>query len=259
MARDFFDYLADRPDQDYYAALGSGQRVQVKKKFQKKARKAFDLCETAIAAEGQKGAYKKWRNVFGRAYPSDEAVGVKKAAYIVEGASQALDTEEFIEDRFTVDMGVGQTSLYLAFGDKASLYLAAIKRFEESYGVLNMNRIEASASLPAAIATLLEDAISRYTAPRHPLGCMILSGRVCDKPSQRKLLLKLRERRSRQGTAISHAMRGFSDITDSTFLSQYLLSQLIGLSTLACDGVPASILRKSIPLVTAGALAAATP
>lgn len=104
MARDFFDYLADRPDQDYYAALGSGQRVQVKKKFQKKARKAFDLCESAIAAEGQKGAYKKWRKVFGRAYPSDEAVGVKKAAYIVEGASQALDTEEFIEDRLPVDI-----------------------------------------------------------------------------------------------------------------------------------------------------------
>ncbi|MCK6103963.1 TetR/AcrR family transcriptional regulator [Brevundimonas sp. EYE_349] len=153
-------------------------------------------------------------------------------------------------------MGVGQTSLYSAFGDKASLYLAAIKRFEITHGVLNMSRVEASTSLSAAITVLLEDAISRYTAPRRPLGCMILSGRVCDKPSQRKLLLKLRERRSRQGTAISHAMRGFSDITDPTFLSQYLLSHLIGLSTLACDGVPASILRKSVPLVTAGALAA---
>lgn len=161
-----------------------------------------------------------------------------------------------VRDLGTV-MGVGQTSLYLAFGDKASLYLAAIKRFEASYGVLTMSRIEASASLPAAIATLLEDAISRYTAPRRPPGCMILSGRACDKPSQRKLLLKLRERRSRQGTAISHAMRGFSGITVSRFLSQYLLSHLIGLSTPACDGVPASILRKSVPLVTAGALAAA--
>lgn len=155
-------------------------------------------------------------------------------------------------------MGIGQTSLYSAFGDKASLYLAAIKRFEVSYCVLNMSRVEASASLPAAITTLLEDAVSRYTAPRLPHGCMILSGRVCDKPSQRKLLLKLRERRSRQGTAISHAMGGFSDITDSGSISQYLLSQLIGLSTLACDGVPASILRKSIPLIAAGASLAVT-
>lgn len=153
-------------------------------------------------------------------------------------------------------LGIGQTSLYSAFGDKASLYLAAIKRFEVTYGVLNMRRVEASASLQAAITALLEDAISRYTAPRHPLGCMILSGRVSDIPSQRKLLLKLRERRSRQGAAISHALGAFVDIKSRTAVSQYLLTQLIGLSTLACDGVPASILRTSIPLVTAGALAA---
>lgn len=163
-----------------------------------------------------------------------------------------------VRDLGTV-MGVGQTSLYSAFGDKASLYLAAIKRFEITQGVLSMSRVEAAPSLSDAITVLLEDAISRYTAPRRPLGCMILSGRVCDKPSQRNLFLKLRERRSRQGTAIAHAMRGFSDITDPSVVSKYLLSHLIGLSTLACDGVPASILRKSIPLVTAGALAAAKP
>ena len=156
-------------------------------------------------------------------------------------------------------LGIGQTSLYSAFGDKASLYLAAIKRFEVTYGVLNMSRIEASASLPAAITALLEDAISRYTAPQRPLGCMILSGRICDKPNQRKLLLKLRERRNRQGAAISHALEPFVDIKSRTALGQYLLTQLIGLSTLACDGVPASILRTSIPLVTASALVVVTP
>jgi len=154
-------------------------------------------------------------------------------------------------------MGVSQTSLYSAFVDKASLYLTSIKHFEITHGVLSMSRVEASTTLSAAITVLLEDAISRYTAPRRPLGCMILSGRICDKPDQRKLLLKLRERRSRQGTAISHAMRGFSDTTDPTLLSQYLLSNLIGLSTLARDGVPASILRKSVSLMTAGALEAA--
>jgi len=45
LSRDFFKYLADQPDQDYYAALGSGQRVKVKQKFQKKAKKAHELCQ----------------------------------------------------------------------------------------------------------------------------------------------------------------------------------------------------------------------
>jgi hypothetical protein len=39
MSRDFFEYLSGLPDQEYFAAVGSGQRVKVKKKFQKKAKK----------------------------------------------------------------------------------------------------------------------------------------------------------------------------------------------------------------------------
>ena len=152
-------------------------------------------------------------------------------------------------------MGIGQTSLYSAFGDKASLYLAAIKHYEITSDVLKMSRVEASTSLPTAITVLLEDAVSRYTAPRRPLGCMILSGYVSDTPSQRKLYLKLRERRSRQGTAIAHALRAFGDLNFRTSLGQYLLAQLIGLSKLSCDGVPASVLQTAIPFITAGALA----
>jgi hypothetical protein len=102
MVRDFFDYLAGLPDQDYYAALGSGQRVKVKKKFQKKARKAVELCEDALAAEGQDGAYRKWRKVFGRSFPAPLAKFEK--AFVTLGGHSARDTEEFIEDQFPVDV-----------------------------------------------------------------------------------------------------------------------------------------------------------
>lgn len=102
MGRDFFGYLKDQPDQDHYGALGSGQRVAVKKKFQRKAGKAFDLCEAAIAAAGEVGEYRKWRKVFGRAYPAPEVVVAK--AYVSEAGHQALNTEQFIEDQFRVDV-----------------------------------------------------------------------------------------------------------------------------------------------------------
>jgi hypothetical protein len=39
MSRDFFKYLSELPEQDHYKALGSGQNVKVKKKFQRKAKK----------------------------------------------------------------------------------------------------------------------------------------------------------------------------------------------------------------------------
>jgi hypothetical protein len=102
MCRDFFLYLGSQPDQDRYAALGSGQHVKVKKKFQKKANKAHGLCLDAIAASGQDNEYKKWRKVFGRHYPAP-TTEVEKA-FIGEGNYQARDTEQHIEDRFPIDI-----------------------------------------------------------------------------------------------------------------------------------------------------------
>lgn len=61
LSRDFFKYLSELPEQTEYAALGSKQRVKVKKKFQKKAKKAYDLCSKAIDAENQSSVNDKWK------------------------------------------------------------------------------------------------------------------------------------------------------------------------------------------------------
>lgn len=43
MSRDFFDYLRKQPkDQKEYSALGSNQRVKVKRSFTHKAKKAYN-------------------------------------------------------------------------------------------------------------------------------------------------------------------------------------------------------------------------
>lgn len=94
MARDFFAFLAAEPDQDYYLALGSNQRVRVKARFQPKAKKAYKRCVEAIENEGKASANKRWREVFGTAVP-------RKAA---ESSFTFKDTEEFIEDRHPVDI-----------------------------------------------------------------------------------------------------------------------------------------------------------
>lgn len=104
MSRDFFKYLADQPNQDYYAALGSGQRVKVKQKFQKKAQKAHDLCLKAIEAENTDSVNDKWKKVYGRPFPArlTEAKDTStKAAQFWE------NTEQFIEDKYPVDIRYG--------------------------------------------------------------------------------------------------------------------------------------------------------
>lgn len=94
MVRDFFEFLKDEPDKDYYLALGSHQRVKVKKRFQPKAKKAYNRCLEAIEDEGKASANKKWREVFGTAVPL-------KAS---ESACAFDDTEEFIEQKYPVDI-----------------------------------------------------------------------------------------------------------------------------------------------------------
>ncbi|MGH1447060.1 MAG: SMODS domain-containing nucleotidyltransferase [Cognatishimia sp.] len=98
MNRDFFEYLSNEEGHEFYAAVGSRQRVRVKKKFQKKAAKAHELCEKAISASGQKNERQKWRDVFGTAFPAPAKLEQKAHAHVFR------NTEEFIEDRFRVDV-----------------------------------------------------------------------------------------------------------------------------------------------------------
>ena len=101
-----FTYLGALPEQDYWAALGSGQRVRCKAKFQAKAKKAAKKCADAMEArkrrgKGEKMAKRVWRDV------SQESTDVAKRALderIAADASIAAPNEQFIEDQHPVDV-----------------------------------------------------------------------------------------------------------------------------------------------------------
>jgi len=100
MSRDFFKYLSEQPQQDRYNAPGSNQHVTVKRSFQRKAKKAYNLCLDAIAAEKNSNVNKKWKKVYGRAFPSAQVRAVEASA----PAPSWRTTEEFIEEKFPVDI-----------------------------------------------------------------------------------------------------------------------------------------------------------
>jgi Second Messenger Oligonucleotide or Dinucleotide Synthetase domain/Adenylyl/Guanylyl and SMODS C-terminal sensor domain len=103
MSRDFFKYLGDLEEQEYYAAPGSGQRVKVRKKFQRKARKAYRLCLAAIEAEDNKNVNEKWKKVYGRQFPAQQEV-ITDSKYVRASEPVWRNTEEFIEDHYPVDI-----------------------------------------------------------------------------------------------------------------------------------------------------------
>ena len=101
MSRDFFNFLYDQPkDQKEYGALGSKQRVKVRKSFKRKSKKAYDLAVEAIDAASDKKKHRKWRDIFGNDFPRYQNENAE-ARYINESYR---DTEEFIESFYPINI-----------------------------------------------------------------------------------------------------------------------------------------------------------
>jgi hypothetical protein len=101
MCRDFFKYLYDQPkDQKEYAALGSKQRIKVKKSFKRKAKKAYDLAIEAIEGTSDNIKHTKWRDIFGNDFP--KYVNEENEAKAINESYR--NTEEFIESYYPVDI-----------------------------------------------------------------------------------------------------------------------------------------------------------
>lgn len=107
MCRDFFLYLSDLPDQDYFAALGSGQRVKVKDKFTKRAKIAYELSLKAIEESDLSKQCDKWKKVFGSPFPSRTNLQKSEAVAALEAAAvfgSARNTEQHIELQRPIDV-----------------------------------------------------------------------------------------------------------------------------------------------------------
>lgn len=100
LVRDVFTFLANQPDQSFWLAPGSSSRVNSKGKFQRKAKKAATKAQEAIDADTDKAKHRPWKEIFGRLFPSATQGAVAKS----ESYGARRPTEEFIEDKFPVDI-----------------------------------------------------------------------------------------------------------------------------------------------------------
>lgn len=92
-----FTYIGDLPEQAYWLAPGSNQRVRCKAPFQAKAKKAAARCREAAECDEEEDKAALWRKVFGSQFPKAEAVKKTEARDI-------FDKEQFIEDRYPIDI-----------------------------------------------------------------------------------------------------------------------------------------------------------
>ena len=101
MCRDFFKYLKDLPkDQKEYNALGSKQRVKVRKSFNRKANKAYNQSLEALEATSENSKHNKWRDIFGNDFPKYE----KELNEAKQINMNFIDSEEYIQDLYPINI-----------------------------------------------------------------------------------------------------------------------------------------------------------
>lgn len=97
LVRDIFEFLKNTPpEQKYWLALGSNQKVFKKSNFIRSAKKAYDAAVSAIAKNENETVYSIWRRIFGLQFPYP--------AKLLEASSNYTNSEEFIENVVPVDI-----------------------------------------------------------------------------------------------------------------------------------------------------------
>jgi AcrR family transcriptional regulator len=108
-------------------------------------------------------------------FDPDEALDRALAVFWREGfQGAALST-------LTEAMGINKPSLYAAFGDKASLYLKALRRYAQQESAKHVEALEREADGRDAVESFLRSAVRSLTDPKKPAGCFVVNGSAdCD-------------------------------------------------------------------------------
>ncbi|TQM98679.1 TetR family transcriptional regulator [Microbacterium lacticum] len=139
-------------------------------------------------------------------------------------------------------LGIGQPSLYNAFGGKRALFEEAVGVYDQEYGGFIDAALDEEPTAAQAMRRILAEAPRRYTRRGLPRGCLMAAGdQGTDDDHIRTTLSRLREQkthelRHRVETDIAASLLPQS--TDAPGLAGYVMTVLSGLVQRARDGAP---------------------
>lgn len=190
------------------------------------------------------------------------------------GRRRSLDTDEALPlvvrlfwrhgfDRVTLDqvaeaLGVTKPTLFRTFGDKETLFSAAIDAYHQKFIKPGEDRLAAAPTLRSGIAACFAVAADRMVDEQNPPGCFLTdtglgggfpSGPVADmlRGLQQRVLAVLDEKIT---TAID---AGELDRTAQPLaVRQYILAQMAALSALSHDATPEATLRPIVDFMIEG-------
>lgn len=138
------------------------------------------------------------------------------------------------------ELGIGQPSLYNAFGGKRALFDEALDVYERKYGEFIDAALNEEPTAALAMRRILTEAPARYTRRGLPRGCLVTSGDAgTDDADVRAAMSRIREHnttRLRHKIEADIAAGSLPHDTNATGLAGYVMSVLNGLVQRARDG-----------------------
>ncbi len=162
----------------------------------------------------------------------------------------------------TEALGINKPSLYAAFGNKESLFKAALQHYADQYGAPLLERLTSPEDAPLrvrleAYLTGIADLVSDR---QNPKGCLLVKT-SCESGGQgfpndvadSVQAIGLATERVLQDVLSSEQRRGnLPDSLDTRVLASYLLSAMYGLSVMARRGKPRKDLKAIVDVIVSG-------
>lgn len=140
-------------------------------------------------------------------------------------------------------MAIKPPSLYCCFGSKSSLFIEAIRFYEEKYWTGPSERFVAEPDIYKAVASYFDEAARLLLSPHAPCGCMIVLAAINIAPSETDIMREVRSLRMKTRDMFAERLgRAIADDqippdTDVPSIAGSLYTYLEGLSLQARDGI----------------------
>jgi TetR/AcrR family transcriptional regulator, transcriptional repressor for nem operon len=150
------------------------------------------------------------------------------------------------------EMGIGRGSMYDTFGDKHTLFLAALDRFEETRVSRADGILASSASALEGIRRLFETTIEGLVSYEPRRGCLLANTAVELAPHDEEVAGRISRYVRRTEDAFERALvrgRAAGEVPankDPKALARFLVSTLHGVRVLARAGVDRAVLDDSV-------------
>jgi AcrR family transcriptional regulator len=157
----------------------------------------------------------------------------------------------------TAAMGINASSLYAAFGDKRSLFSAALQRYLAGPAGFTLTAMDGATTAYDSVRQLLHAAAAAYTRPGYPRGCLVISGATNCTPQSVDVQAELRAIRAQGRRALTRRISGairaqeLAADTNPHTLATFYAGTLQAMSGLARDGATRTELKAVADLALA--------